>query len=234
MNGSLRTLVRLVGVELSYRRRSLLLNIPVILLYTPMVRLLWGPDVASGMPIAMIMIAGWEFVRRAAADDELTHSWYFLRALPLSPGMIAGVRHTCSLVALCIYTLVALGSAFLYPYAAWAVRPGAWTAVVAGGMGFAGLMMAGFNVLYYRFGYRALIAAVPYALIPYALAVLVVTSPLGRTRQALAMMAAVAGGVSWAVHHPVLAGVAGGTTLSCLLAAAWLHSAASLRRKELL
>jgi hypothetical protein len=227
-------LTRLVCTDLGSRWRPLLVNVFLILLYTLLARLIWGPGVASGMPLAMIMISSLDFVQRAAAGDELARSWFFLRALPITPAMIVSVRYVSSLVALVLYAMVALAAAFVFPYVARAVSPGAWTAVIAGGVGLSAFIMAGFNVLYYRLGYRAAMTTLPYLLLPCALTIAVLASLQNTLLPIVTFFRAVARGAHWAVNNPVPAGILVGMAVTGLIAASWLYSAATLARKELL
>ncbi len=227
----MRTWVRLVAAEMSYRLRPLLVNVPLIIVAVPLVDLFAGPAVASGMPLAMMFIAPWEFARRTASDDELAGAWGFRRALPLNPATVVAVRSGTNLVAVLLYGLVALSTALAFPYVRAAVRPQLWPLLVASGLGLGVLTAATFDAFYFRFGYRAMAGALPYLLIPYSAAVLVIV--VFRDHPAVtASLAAIAHLMAWSAARPTV----GATTLlggaGAVAAAFWLWACLVVSRRE--
>lgn len=226
-------LVRLVLTDLEQRWHPLAANVPFIVVAVPLVKLLMGPGVASGMPMAMLIISSWEFARRTAYDDDLGGWWVFLRALPLTPATVVTVRYATNLVAVLVYAAVALATAFVFPYVGQAVSPGAWAAVIACSIGASIVNVAVLNALYYRFGYRAVTTALPYLLIPYGAALFFVLSPLRRLPPTVAFLSTVGRGLHWLVLHPAAAVVTVFAGVFLMTGVSWAYAVLVLSRKEL-
>jgi len=225
------TWFRLVAAEVSYRLRPLLVNVPLILISVPLVDLFGGPAVASGMPLAMMLVAPWEFARRTASEDELAGAWDFRRALPLSPAMLVATRLGANVGAVALYALVALATALAFPYVRMAVRPEAWPALIASGVGVGLVAVAAFDAFYFRFGYRAMAGALPYLLLPYGAAVLALVVFRGHPA-VTAALSAIARAMAWSVAHPAAGAAVLLSGAGAVAAAFWLGASLVVSRRE--
>ena len=174
--------LKLVRVELALRRRAILEPLSMIVLTVPVFAVLLGLQVAAGLLPYTLCFAAWEYSRKTAYDDDIAQSWAFLRSLPISPAQVVSVRYLATLGVFIAYALAALGVSLALPFVRAAVRPGAWPAVVAVPTGVGLLLIALFNALYFRFGYKVVTVAFPYLLALWTGLLLVVISPLGRSR----------------------------------------------------
>lgn len=220
-------MIRLAICDLGLQRRSLLAEIPVLALVAAFFMSMTRG--AAGMPMVLIIIGSWAYALRAAYEDDKSDMWVFLRALPIPPAQVVGARFiSTALVVLLFAVLVSCPLAFVSSPEA---RSWPWLM----GIGIAlGLVITGlFQIVYYRFGYRAASSWFRYIFLLFFIPALVPWARLREDPQVQRMAPRLAAALTWLVAHPAAAVVLAAGLILLLYLGAWSYASRAFARKEL-
>ncbi len=219
----------LVLTDLFRSAKRFAVGLPMLVLVAPVVDLVMGAEVASGMVPAFFTLLAWDHLQQTALTEDKEQTWEFLRVLPLSPVTIVTVRFLSNGAAILMYALVGTLTAISIPLVRQAVSPGDWPIFIAFTVAVSLLMMAWFNARYYRAGYRGVMTngAVTYViLLVVGVAVLMARTPV------IPVIRAVTTAYHWAQAQPAPALTAIVASTLVLVVLSWGYSVTVFSRKE--
>ena len=225
-------LARMIAMEIRAKTRTILAQMPLILLIGPAYALLWEAEEALSLFPSLVCLSVWEYMRVTAYDEDISKAWPFLRSLPIQPRQIVSVRYVASILVFVAYGIVALGIIFAMPGLRSAAHPGSLLVAIGISLG-VGLVLIGLpNWLYYRGGYAAISTAVLRSAVPLVAVGIFLISPLGKSEAVVALFSKAAQAGKWAIEHPMPSIVIWIAVACCIVAVSWNRSIASFSRKE--
>lgn len=220
-------MIRLALCDLTLQRRSLFAQLPVLAVVAAVFMTM--EEGLPGIPPVLIGMGAWTYAVRAAYEDDKSEMWVFLRALPIPPAQIVGARFISSALVVFLFTLVVASPLPLL------ATPNArsWRWAIAIGVAMGMMMTALFQVVYYRFGYRAASTWFRYVFLVFFIPVLVPWARLKDNPLAERMAAHLIAGVTWLAAHPAAGAVLAAALILLFYLGAWGYACAAFARKEL-
>lgn len=220
-------MIRLALCDLSLQRRFLFAELPILAVLAAVFMSM--KEGFQGMPPVLIAIGAWAYALRAAYEDDKSEMWVFLRALPIPPVQIVGARFISSALVVLLFTLQV---AFPLPFLATAnVMSWCWAVAIGAALGM--VMTALFQVVYYRFGYRAASTWFRYVFFVFFIPVLVPWARLKGNPLAETMAARLVAAVWRLAAHPADAAVLAAALILLFYLGAWVYACRAFARKEL-
>lgn len=219
-------MIRLALCDLSRHRRSLLAELPILAVIAAV---FMSMKEDFGMPPVLIVIGAWSYALQAAYEDDKSEMWVFLRALPIPPAEVVGARFISSALVVFLFTLV-VASPLLFLATA-NVSSRCWPIAIGAALGM--VMTALFQVMYYRFGYRAASTWFRYVFFVFFIPVLVPWARLKGNALVERTAARLVAAVTWLAAHPAAAAVLGAALILLLYLGAWVYACRAFARKEL-
>lgn len=220
-------LLRLLLCDLRTRIRTFLLLLAVGLPSVILFGIGFGP--AAALPFWAVFLA-WGHCLRTAGDDDKAEVWPFLRVLPIPARVTVGVQYASCVVAVVFYVLTMtagiLIASLVYPHP---VPPYSLGSTVLVSLSAGILLVALFNALYFRLGYRNAQPAMQVLL--FALWLVPMKLKVGGQPffkwipDAVAQAGRVLG-------HPIPLSLAVVLAVAALTTLSWAYSVSAFRRRE--
>jgi len=187
----------------------------------------FGP--AAALPLWAVLLA-WGHCMRIAGDDDKAEVWPFLRVLPVPARVTVGVQYASCVVAVVFYVLITtaeiLIASLVYPHP---LPPYSLGSTVAISLSAGILLVALFNALYFRLGYRNAQPAMQVLL--FALMLVPIKLKVGG-QPFFKWVSDVAAQADRVFGHPVLLYLTVVLAVAALTTLSWAYSVSAFRRRE--